>query len=76
MAEQDILFDTDGAACYLGGLDNPLSRRTLERWRTEGAGPEYLKVGNAVRYPKSGLDAFKERCRRSSTSTPASLEVV
>jgi len=71
MVQHDTLFDTDGAGRYLGGLDNPLSRRTLERWRTEGAGPEYFKVGNAVRYPKSGLDAFKERCRRSSTSAPA-----
>jgi hypothetical protein len=68
MAEQDTLYDTKGAARYLGGPDKPLSERTLERWRTEGTGPEYEKMGNAVRYPKSNLDAFRAQRRRRSTS--------
>lgn len=71
MTDHDVLFDTEGAGRYLGGSDKPISRRTLERWRTEGVGPDYVKMVNAVRYPKSGLDAFKQACRRQSTSENA-----
>jgi hypothetical protein len=71
MVEQDTLYDTVGAAKYLGGPDKPLSQRTLERWRTEGTGPDYLKIGHCIRYSESALDAFKAACMRQSTSDKA-----
>lgn len=64
----DPLYDTEGAAAYLGG-EKPLSARTLERWRREGGGPTYVVVGSkAVRYRRSALDAFLEAGEQSSTS--------
>lgn len=70
MAEQQILYDTKAAGEYLGGKQKPISERTLERWRQDGTGPEYLKVGNAVRYAKAALDTFQAYGRRCSTSQP------
>lgn len=28
-----------------------ISARTLQRWRLEGRGPDYVKLGKCVRYP-------------------------
>ncbi len=51
----ETLFNTNKAAEYLG-----ISRKSLERWRTEGTGPAFVKVGPgrraAVRYRKADLD--------------------
>jgi hypothetical protein len=63
----DLLFDGEGAGRYLGG-EKPLSPRTLERWRLEGTGPRYVRVGGRVRYKKSALDDFLRAGERSSTS--------
>lgn len=41
------------AADYLG-----LAPKTLSRWRWAGKGPTYRKLGAAVRYARSDLDAF------------------
>ena len=41
---------------------------TLRRWRWAGTGPEFLKIGAAVRYDPAVLEAFIEAARRSSTS--------
>ena len=38
------IFDTDGAATYMG-----LAKNTLEKMRTFGTGPRYAKLGRAVR---------------------------
>lgn len=43
-------------ASYLG-----MSVHTLRQWRFRGVGPEYLKLGTAVRYRKADLDNFMER---------------
>ena len=40
------------------------SRRTLQRWRAEGAGPAYILIGGAVRYRLADVLAFEERMRR------------
>jgi len=64
----DELLTTPDAAAYLG-----LSRKTLERFRCEGTGPQYVKVGpgrNArVRYRQADLDAWTEA--QTTTSTAA-----
>jgi len=45
---------TKEAAAYLG-----LMPCTLEKWRCQGKGPRFVKLGSkAVRYRRSDLDAF------------------
>lgn len=53
----DILFDEVGAGRYLGGDDKPISPRTMQRWRHDKKGPDYVRVGSLIRYWKSFLDA-------------------
>lgn len=36
-----------------------LSHRTLERWRSQGTGPRYLKVGGRVVYRLQDIEAFE-----------------
>lgn len=41
-----------------------LSPRTLEKWRTLGIGPDYIKVGGRVRYREDEILAYeRERSR-------------
>ena len=35
-----------------------LRRRTLSRWRWEGKGPAYCKIGGAVRYRLADLEVY------------------
>jgi hypothetical protein len=56
------------AGVYLGGEAEPVSPRTMQRWRLEGVGPEFLKLGRLVRYRKSDLDRWCDAQLRSSTS--------
>jgi len=40
------------------------SERTLRRWRKEGTGPPFVKLGRVIRYRRAALDAWlrsKER---------------
>ena len=46
-----------------------ISEATLERWRTESAGPLFLKLGNQVRYRLEDVEAFEEAALRGSTKT-------
>ena len=41
---------------------------TLRRWRWSGDGPPFIKLGGAVRYRRSDLEAFIEAKLRTSTS--------
>lgn len=59
----DDLLNTLDSATYLD-----LSPRTLEKWRLNGGGPAYIKLGRAVRYRVSDLEAFLAERRRLSTS--------
>ena len=49
-----------------------VSVRTLERWRYEGCGPRFCRVGGGVRYLEEDLLAFVEQGRRKSTSDDGS----
>jgi hypothetical protein len=51
----DPLYDTTGAAKYLGGIAKPA---TLQWWRHIGRGPEYVKAEGRVFYRQSALDKF------------------
>ena len=44
-----------------------LSGATLERWRGEGLGPQYLKLHGRVLYRIADVEAYEEQCLRSST---------
>ena len=58
--------NTAGAAHYLS-----LAESTLEKARVSGSGPRYLKLGRAVRYRLSDLDAWMAERAVNSTSEMA-----
>jgi hypothetical protein len=52
-----------------------LSRRTLEKWRSLGGGPPFLKLRDKrVVYVRQDLDAWALARRRCSTCDPGSDE--
>jgi len=55
------------AAAELG-----LSVHTLNGWRVQGRGPEFTKLGSAVRYSDEAIENFKNEGKRRSTSQPVS----
>ena len=58
----DPLYRTPEAAHLL--KSNP---RTLERWRTIGDGPTFIKLGRRVAYRLSDLQAFVNEQSRKHT---------
>jgi predicted DNA-binding transcriptional regulator AlpA len=54
-------------AQYLGG-EKPLSIKTLQRWRLDGRGPQFIKIGRLVRYSQESLDQYLAGQVRRSTS--------
>ena len=50
---QDRLLTPEEVAEFLGMKPN-----TLARWRSNGIGPAYVKLGSAVRYRREDLDRF------------------
>lgn len=63
MNDEGTLLNTRQAARRVA-----LSPRTLERLRVTGGGPEFVKMGHAVRYAVPKLNDWIERCNRKSTS--------
>ncbi len=61
---EPLVIDEEDAAKALG-----LSPRTLQRWRVEGIGPKYRKLGRRIGYTEADLREFLERSRRTSTSS-------
>lgn len=51
-----------------------LSEATLERWRTEGIGPKFLKLQGRVLYRLIDIEKFEDDSLRSSTSKPVNIE--
>ena len=45
-----------------------LSEATIERWRSEGIGPVFLKLQGQVRYRIEDIEAFEVDSLRKSTS--------
>ncbi len=56
------LISTREAAVRLG-----VSELTLKGWRAAGRGPDYVKVGAAVRYDLRDLEDYVARQRRHPT---------
>lgn len=63
----DTLLTTRDAAAYLS-----LSPKSLERYRCEGTGPQYIKLGTgrraSVRYRKADLEAWVTSSITNSTT--------
>jgi hypothetical protein len=49
-----------------------ISPKTLQRWRSEGRGPRYLKLSKRVIYPIEEIQKFESRSLYASTSERAS----
>ncbi|SFB02971.1 hypothetical protein SAMN04515620_11369 [Collimonas sp. OK607] len=45
-----------------------VSEATLERWRSEGIGPVFLKLQGRVLYRIEDIEAYETECLRKSTS--------
>ena len=45
-----------------------VSEASLARWRCDGSGPAFVKIGGRVGYLDEDLDAYLERARRSTTA--------
>ena len=69
MTDECTLLNTEQAAKRFG-----LSPRTLERYRVTGEGPEYVKMGHAVRYSLSALRRWIKGRTRRSTSDDGELK--
>ena len=54
----DYLGTTEESAPYVGHTE-----RTLVRWRNQGTGPSYIRIGRKIRYRKRDLDAWIETNR-------------
>ena len=48
-----------------------VSEATLERWRSEGIGPMFLKLQGRVLYRLVDIENFESACLRTSTSQTA-----
>ena len=48
-----------------------ISEASLERWRTEGIGPQFLKLPGRVLYRMVDIEAFEESCLSTSTKALA-----
>jgi hypothetical protein len=59
------IFDVEGASAYLGGT---VSTSTLNKMRTRGDGPQYLKIGQKVAYTKANLDRYLAKHVQTSTA--------
>ena len=44
------------------------SRHTLQKWRVQGEGPRYRRIGNRIFYAEPDVQAWIEACGRDSTS--------
>lgn len=62
-SSQKALLTTSEAAAYLG-----LAISTLNKWRCFGEGPQFIKLGRAVRYRQDALKCYVEISTRNSTN--------
>ena len=46
-----------------------ISEATLERWRSVGIGPKFLKLCGRVAYRQVDIEAYEESCLATSTKT-------
>lgn len=61
----EILIPSHQMSAYIG-----LSAQTLARWRHEGKGPGYVKIGRLVAYRAGELRRWLDGQKRQSTTSP------
>jgi hypothetical protein len=62
------IFNEKQAGEYLGGAETPISVRSMQRYRQEGCGPQFRKIGGrTIRYLKSDLDEYLDECTCTGT---------
>ena len=64
LAKAGIALTTKQAAIYCGNVNH----RSIERYRTTGEGPRFLRVGRVVRYRIQDLDEWLSSRVFNSTS--------
>ena len=71
LIELDALWLAVQSIDMRAGTDHLLASvvRGLERWRTEGIGPKFLKLLGRVVYRVVDIEAFEESCLSTSTRT-------
>ena len=52
-----------------------ISEATLERWRSAGIGPKFLKLCGRVAYRQIDIETYEESCLHISTSQSAAAQV-
>ena len=68
-APQKVVLTTSEAAAFLG-----LAISTLNKWRCYGEGPQFIKLGRAVRYRQDDLEHYVETNTQTSTCVPRTRE--
>jgi predicted DNA-binding transcriptional regulator AlpA len=58
-----LLLRPEAAAMFLG-----CSPHSLAKWRMDGTGPRFVKIGSAVRYVMDDLHQYVAQRTRESTS--------
>lgn len=61
---QSPFLDQRAAGKFLGGI----STKTMERWRIDGTGPVFRKLGRRVFYTEQDLLEWAASQKRTSTS--------
>ena len=52
-----------------------ISEATLERWRSERIGPQFLKLCGQVLYRKVDIETYEDSCLQISTSQSVTAQV-
>ena len=47
-----------------------IAPRTLERWRAEGRGPQFVRIGRHVRYRQADILAFEAKHSETAKAAP------
>lgn len=47
-----------------------IAPRTLERWRAEGRGPQFVRIGRHVRYRRTDIEAFEAKHSETAKAAP------
>jgi len=66
---ENCLLTPKQAAAYLN-----LAVSSLAKWRVDGVGPRFIKMGSAVRYRRTDLDDWVHARVQSSTSAGRPLQ--
>ena len=63
LENQIVLLPETRVAELLG-----VTRRCLQRWRADGSGPVYIKMGRHIRYRKEHIEKWLDKQSRHSTA--------